>query len=130
MLFCGFLWGLPLKILCDTIFLVMIMNQLPKRKSTRLKSYDYSSPGVYFVTICTKDRAPLLSKIALVGDDVGIGPYVIPFRAHPFFQNTLKQSGRCFPLATFVLRTYCSWRTRLSGDLELHRPKSLALARG
>lgn len=26
------------------------------RKLIRLKSYDYSSPGAYFITICTKDR--------------------------------------------------------------------------
>ena len=43
-------------------------NNLPKRKPTRLKGYDYSSPGAYFVTICTKDKKPLLSKI--VGDGV------------------------------------------------------------
>ncbi len=41
---------------------------LPKRKPTRLKNYDYSSPGIYFITICTKDRKELLSKI-----DVGAG---------------------------------------------------------
>lgn len=29
---------------------------LPKRKQNRLKDYDYSSNGVYFITICTKDR--------------------------------------------------------------------------
>ena len=42
---------------------------LSKRKSTRLKGYDYSLPGVYFVTICTKDREQLLSRI-IVGDGV------------------------------------------------------------
>ncbi len=26
--------------------------ELPKRKPTRLKSYDYSTPGVYFITVC------------------------------------------------------------------------------
>ena len=31
-------------------------KKLPMRKSTRLKEYDYSSPGAYFVTICTGDR--------------------------------------------------------------------------
>lgn len=31
-----------------------------KRKSTRLKDYDYSSAGVYFVTVCVKDKKPLL----------------------------------------------------------------------
>ena len=33
------------------------------RKSTRLKEYDYSSDGVYFVTVCVKDRQPILCKI-------------------------------------------------------------------
>ena len=27
-----------------------------KRKDIRLKNYDYSSPGAYFVTICTDNR--------------------------------------------------------------------------
>ena len=39
-----------------------------KRKPIRLKDYDYSSSGVYFITICTKDRKPILSRI--VGDGV------------------------------------------------------------
>ena len=29
---------------------------LPKRKPIRLPEYDYSSPGAYFVTVCTHDR--------------------------------------------------------------------------
>lgn len=37
---------------------------LPNRKRNRLTGYDYSSPGIYFVTICTKDRAPILSRIS------------------------------------------------------------------
>lgn len=32
------------------------MNDLPKRKSIRLNTYDYSSTGAYFVTICTENR--------------------------------------------------------------------------
>ena len=40
-----------------------------KRKPTRLKEYDYGTPGAYFVTICTKDRCELLSEI-IVGDGV------------------------------------------------------------
>ena len=38
-------------------------KELPKRKSTRIKNYDYSSPGAYFVTICTRDRMNILSEI-------------------------------------------------------------------
>ena len=49
------------------------MIELPKRKSARLKYYDYSTPGAYFLTICVKDRKQLLSKI-IVGDDAHIVP--------------------------------------------------------
>ena len=38
-------------------------NELPKRKPTRLKNFDYSSIGAYFVTVCTKDRMPILSDV-------------------------------------------------------------------
>ena len=31
-----------------------------KRKNTRLKEYDYSSAGSYFITVCIKDKKPLL----------------------------------------------------------------------
>ena len=36
---------------------------MPNRKHPRLRDYDYSRTGVYFLTICTKDRAPILSEI-------------------------------------------------------------------
>ncbi len=39
--------------------------ELKKRKPVRLKDYDYSSSGVYFITVCTKDRK------ALFWDNVG-----------------------------------------------------------
>ena len=41
----------------------------PKRKPTRLRSYDYFACGAYFITICVQDRKELLSKI-IVGDGV------------------------------------------------------------
>ena len=37
------------------------------RKSSRLKNYDYSKTGAYFITICTKNRAPILSTIVGAG---------------------------------------------------------------
>ena len=37
----------------------------PKRKPTRLKDYNYSTPGAYFITICTDGRRELLSKITV-----------------------------------------------------------------
>jgi len=39
------------------------MKELPMRKNIRLKDYDYSSAGYYFVTICVKDRANALGKV-------------------------------------------------------------------
>lgn len=41
------------------MFSVMNMD-LPNRKPNRLKNYDYSQNGVYFITICTKNREKLL----------------------------------------------------------------------
>ncbi|MBE6573279.1 MAG: transposase [Ruminococcaceae bacterium] len=38
-------------------------NKLPNRKLPRLKGYDYSRSGLYFVTICTKEHKQLLSNI-------------------------------------------------------------------
>ena len=46
-------------------------KELPKRKDLRLKHYDYSSAGAYFVTICTKDRKRILSNI--IKPSVGVG---------------------------------------------------------
>ncbi len=41
------------------------MEQLPKRKPNRLKNYDYSKNGAYFITLCTKDRKHILSQITV-----------------------------------------------------------------
>ncbi len=39
---------------------------LPQRKPNRLREYDYSASGIYFITICTQNRLKTLSEI--VGD--------------------------------------------------------------
>ena len=40
-----------------------MQEKLPQRKQIRLKEYDYSEEGYYFITICTKNRKHILSKI-------------------------------------------------------------------
>ena len=45
-----------------------IENSLPKRKELRLKQFNYSSAGAYFVTICIKDRKRILSNIVKSAD--------------------------------------------------------------
>ena len=47
--------------------------ELPKRKRNRLKDYDYSSNGAYFVTVCTKDRKNIFwdkNQPDFVGEDI------------------------------------------------------------
>jgi len=40
-----------------------MQNELPKRKNIRLKGYDYSSNGMYFITICCEERKNYFGKI-------------------------------------------------------------------
>lgn len=43
----------------------MIYNpEIHKRKSIRLKGYDYSNSGAYFITICIQNRDSILSNIS------------------------------------------------------------------
>jgi len=49
-----------------------MQNKLPSRKQTRLKGYDYTSTGYYFITICTKGRGNIL------GDVVGCDAFIAP----------------------------------------------------
>ena len=50
-------------------------NKLPERKINRLRNYDYSSCGAYFVTICTKDRKNIFwdkNQPNLVGEAISL----------------------------------------------------------
>ena len=57
-----------------------VHSELPKRKRLRLKNFDYSTPGAYFITICTENRRKLLSQI--VGADVLGGPQNVTLLPH------------------------------------------------
>lgn len=41
----------------------MYNSKIHHRKSLRLKDYNYSNNGMYFITICTKNRKCCLSEI-------------------------------------------------------------------
>ena len=53
--------------------------ELPKRKQNRLPSFDYCTPGAYFVTLCTENRKNLFwSDVGAINDrpqDVPLTPY-------------------------------------------------------
>lgn len=38
-------------------------ENLPRRKNIRLKYYNYTKEGMYFITMCIKDRVELLGKV-------------------------------------------------------------------
>ena len=57
------------------------MADLPKRKHIRIEDYDYSTPGAYFVTVCTANRAKIFwsdrrgelrSPVNVTLSDIGI----------------------------------------------------------
>jgi len=53
------------------------MYDLPKRKKLRLKDFDYSQKGYYFVTICTYNKQNLFEK-TVVGNDLCVVPSNVP----------------------------------------------------
>ena len=58
------------------------MTELPKWVHPRLRGYDYSRSGVYFLTLCTQNRLPILSEI--VGRGIPDAPLV-----------RVSETGRC-----------------------------------
>jgi len=50
-----------------------MQKDLPVRKRIRLEGYDYSRPGYYFITICTKNRHCLFGNI--IGDQMRLNDY-------------------------------------------------------
>ncbi len=86
--------------------------ELPKRKPNRLKNYDYNTPGAYFMTICTKNRNEILSKI-IVGTGVPDGP-----------QNILSPYGK---IADEQIRTMNDFYDNISVDKYVIMPNHIHL---
>ena len=53
------------------------MNDIPKRKPIRIDNYDYSTPGAYFITVCTVNKEALFWA---AGADI-IRPENVPLSA-------------------------------------------------
>ena len=62
-------------------------KELPKRKPTRLKGYDYSLPSAYFVTICTQNREQLF-EIENVGNNLRVVPSLQNAIIHKWLKET------------------------------------------
>ncbi len=64
---------------------IYMENSLPQRKHPRLKHYDYSTAGAYYVTICTQNRRCLLSRI------IGGGMEPAKIQYTPYGKNAKEQ---------------------------------------
>ena len=71
------------------MFLVIDMEK-PSRKANRLEDYDYSQNGAYFVTICTRDRKRILSRIS-VGTGVPDCPQIQLLKHGEIAEKYLRQ---------------------------------------
>lgn len=73
--------------------------ELHARKHPRLKGYDYSQNGAYFVTVCTKDKACILSRI--VGRGLAPAEIVLTDLGALVEQQILALPGR-YPFLTII----------------------------
>ena len=67
--------------------------ELPKRKPNRIPNFDYSTPGAYFVTICTEHRKNTLCSI--VGDG-----FTVPKPPGQIAENFIRKIPVKYPCVT------------------------------
>ena len=76
-------------------------NKLPVRKRNRLKDYDYTSNGAYFITICTKDRKNIFwdkSQPDFVGEDIILPPDNVQLSPHgKIAEEAIKAIPKYYP---------------------------------
>ena len=66
------------------------------RRPTRLPRFDYGSPGAYFVTICTRGRVCILSRIH-VGEGLCALPAVILTKIGTAVEEAVAYMGQAYP---------------------------------
>ena len=71
-------------------------NPRPQRKQIRMPEYDYDSNGAYFITVCTKERKPILSRVS-VGTTIGRPPDVILTKYGRIVEEAIQQIQTVYP---------------------------------
>ena len=66
-----------------------------RRTSIRLKGWDYTQPGAYFVTICTHERVPLFGRV--VDGEMVLNPYGEIVRDEWFRSAEIRAEIELFP---------------------------------
>ena len=72
-----------------------------ERKPLRLPDYDYSRAGVYFLTLCAKDKAPLFGEVC-VGGGVPDAPHVELSPCGAAVQGQLEEMAQVYGHASLI----------------------------
>ena len=70
-------------------------NQLPERKPTRLRNFDYSRNGAYFITICVQNMRCILGNIVGEGSPL---PQLSPYGS--IIQKYIGEISKRYPSVT------------------------------
>ncbi|MBS1745527.1 MAG: hypothetical protein JST21_05105 [Bacteroidetes bacterium] len=90
------------------------------RRSIRLKGYDYSQAGLYFITICCQDRAYLFGNV--VNGEIILNEYGTV--AHNEWAKTPEIRNNVELGEFVVMPNHIHGIIRLSGRGELHSPEN------
>lgn len=71
---------------------------LPQRKPNRLKAHDYSTPGAYFITICTEDRKNFFWEN--VGASIARPEAVVLSDQGKIVDTAICNIPKCYPVIT------------------------------
>lgn len=94
------------------------MSYNPKkhhRRSIRLKGYDYSQAGLYFITICCKNKAYLFGNISVEGEN--IPPKMILNNAGKIAEECWLDIPKHFP--NVILHEHIIMPNHIHGIIEL-----------
>ena len=69
----------------------------PQRRDPRLKGWDYGQNGAYFITICTKNRRPILSSVSPPRDhSLGV-PLLRLLDSGVIVDRQIRMLGKAYP---------------------------------
>ena len=97
--------------------------KFPKRKHPRLKEYDYSNDGGYFVTVCVKNKEKLLGEPVLVNGKIKLTPIGETAEKHIKVINSAYDGVRVD--SYMIMPDHIHMLITISGGMRACRPTSL-----
>lgn len=97
--------------------------KFPKRKHPRLKEYDYSNDGGYFVTVCVKNKEKLLGEPVLVNGKIKLTPIGETAEKHIKTINSAYDGVRVD--SYMIMPDHIHMLITISGGMPSCRPTSL-----